>query len=282
MVAVPQPLERFSRRDLFGSGFGRALDAHFPRRNRRRRSRSAARADERSTWGETDSSALAARLRPARRALIEAVAAGSGGSLLDVSAGDGRLAAEAAAAGWAVTAVEGDAALAEPGRRHCDEAGVPVRWLPRLPAGAAGGFDAVVSCFADSHSADQRRVARMLTRSSAPGAAIGLTAWKGLMASVMQITAPDRHGRSEDWSRRETARAHFGDRAQLSLRQHYMCWEFADEEAAVAELSAPGRSATGRRRLSEALPDLIEMYGRRCQAGLALRADYVVIIAHAR
>ncbi len=98
----------------------------------------------------------------------------------------------------------------------------------------------------------------------------------------MQITAPDRHGCSEDWSRHETARAHLSDRTNVSLRQHFMCWHFLDEEAAVAELSAPVRSAMGRRRLHEALPDLIEMYGRRCETGLAVRADYALVFARRR
>jgi hypothetical protein len=179
-----------------------------------------------------------------------------------------------------VAAREEDAALAGRGARRCADAGVPVRWLSRLPhGGGEDAFDAVVSCFAASHGAEQRRLARELTRSADHGGAIALTAWQGLMAAVMQISAPDRHGRSEHWSRPEIVRTHFGRFPGLSTRQHFMSWRFADEQAALAELSAPVRSATGRRRLRDAMPDLVELYGRHGEAGLTLRADYALVFA---
>ncbi len=280
MAIAAKPLERSSRRSLLNSNFGRALDAHFPWLHGGRGVASVPHpACSLPTWGETDSSALGMRLEPARRALLDAVAPSRGARLLDVSAGDGALATEAAEAGWSVTAVEADARLAERGRRRCGDEDVPVRWLRDSPRDAKdGGFDAVVSCFAASHRVDQRRVARLMRHAAAPGGVAAMTAWKGLMASVMQISAPGRHGRSERWSRYETARSHFGDRPVLTVREHFMCWHFADGEAALAELSAPVRSATGRRRLREALPDLIELYGRRCETGLTLRADYVLVL----
>jgi precorrin-6B methylase 2 len=274
-MAIPShSLKPLSPRHLLGAGLGQALEAHFIRR-----ARSAARSGPAPlTWGEVDSDALGARLEPARRALLDATGVAAGGRLLDVSAGDGTLAIEAAAAGVGVTALESDSALVDRGRRACAEAGVPVDWRSEAPV-ARAGFDAVVSCFAGSHSADQRRLARLMTRSAAPSGAVALTAWKGLMATVMQIAAPERHGRSERWSRHEVAREFFGDFGSLSVRQHFMTWRFADASAALAELSAPVRSATGRRRLRDAMPDLVEMYGRHCESGLTLRADYVLIFA---
>lgn len=281
-MAIPsQSLERFARRRLFGSGFGRTLDSQFSRlEGGRPRRRGARETWAQPTWGEVDSTALGVRLEPARRALLDATVPGAGARVFDVAAGDGALAIEAAGRAASVTAREADAALAERGRRRCAEAGVSVSWLPDPSAGdLEGSFDAVISCFAASHGADQRRLARVLTGAAAPGGAIALTAWKGLMATVMQVSAPDRHGRSESWSRQEIVRAHFGDFPDLSLRQHFMYWHFADEQTAVAELSAPVRSATGRRRLRDALPDLIELYGRHCQSGLTLRVDYVLVFA---
>ena len=277
-MAIPShSLKPLSPRHLLGSGFGQALEAHFGRRARA----TALAASVPLTWGEVDSTALGARLAPARTALLEATGVAAGTRLLDVSAGDGTLALEAAAAGASVTALEPDDQLAGRGRRSCTDAGVAVDWRSEAPA-ADGGFDAVVSCFAGSHGADQRRLARLMTRSAAPGGAIALTAWKGLMATVMQIAAPERHGRSEHWSRHEIAREFFGDLGDLSVRQHFMSWPFADAGSALAELSAPVRSATGRRRLRDAMPDLVEMYGRHCESGLTLRADYVVIFARRR
>ena len=281
MAISSQSLDRFSRRQLFGSGFGRALDSQFSRLDRGRSARRAARESWASpTWGEVDSTALGARLEPARRSLLEATVLPAAGRLLDISAGDGMLALEAARGGVAVTALETDAALAERGARRCSGLHPAVRWVSEAPArDEEGASDAVVSCFAASHDVDQRRLARRLTRAVAPGGIIALTAWRGLMATVMQISAPDRHGRSEDWSRPETARAHFGDFPALSVRQHFMYWHFADEQTAVAELSAPVRSETGRRRLRDAMPDVIELYGRHCDSGLKLRADYVLVFA---
>lgn len=276
MAMAAESLDRFSRRQLFGSGFGRAvntrlalLDAGRPTKSLTKRAASGP-----SSWGEGDSAALGARLEPAHLALLEAITVRPGGRVLDASAGDGGLAARAATAGAAVTALEPVDALAERGRRRSKL--LDVDWRTDAPE---GDFGAVVSCFTGSHSADPRRIARLLTRSAAPGAPIALTAWKGLMARVMSIAAPERPGRSERWSRYETARLHFFDFPELSVREHFMCWEFADADAAFAELSAPVGSATGRRRLREALPDLIEMYGRQGDRGLVLRSDYVVVFA---
>ena len=281
MDSPSQPLERFSRRRLFGSGFGRALDS---RLSRLERSRSARRAPDRTraetTWGEADSTGLGTRLEPARQALLEAVGAETGVRLLDASAGDGLLAVDAARRGAWVTAREEDAALATRGARRCADAGLHVRWISHLPHGEdEDAFDAVVSCFSAGHGADQRRLARELTRSAAHGGALALTAWQGLMAAVMQISAPDRHGRSQHWSRHELVRAHFERFPGFSVRHHFMSWQFADEHAALAELAAPVRSAAGRRRLRDAMPDLVELYGRRGRSGLTLRADYALVFA---
>ncbi len=273
MATAAESRDRFSRRQLFGSGFGRALNAHLSLSDGGRPAKPVA---VPSSWGEGDSAALGARLGPAHEALLEAIDVRPGARMLDSTAGDGGLAARAAAAGAAVTAFEPVEALAERGRRRTET--LPVDWRSAQRAGAAE-FDAVVSCFGASHSADPRRTARQLTRPAASGAPIALTAWKGLMARVMSIAAPERPGRSERWSRYETARLHFFDFPELSVREHFMCWEFADADAAHRELSAPVASATGRRRLREALPDLIELYGRDRDRGLVLRADYVVVFA---
>lgn len=273
MATAAESRDRFSRRQLFGSGFGRALNAHLALSDGGRAKAAAVP----SNWGEGDSAALGARLEPAHAALLEAIAASPGARVLDITAGDGALAARAAAGGARVTAVEPVDALAERGRRRTE--GLAVDWHSAPLDSDDAGFDAVVSCFGASHSADPRRTARQLIRPAAPGAPIALTAWKGLMARVMSIAAPERPGRSERWSRYETARLHFFDFPELSVREHFMCWRFADADAALGELSAPIASATGRRRLREALPDLIELYGRHRDEGLVLRADYAVVFA---
>ena len=272
MATVVHSPDRFSRRHLFGSGFGRALNSQLARSGSRRPARAT---PAPASWGEGDSDALGARLEPARLALLEAIAVRPGERVLDLTAGDGALAARATAAGASVTALEPVAALAERGRRRTE--GTQVDWRSVPPGGGEAGFAAVVSCFGASHDSDPRGIARQLTRMAAPGAPIALTAWKGLMARVMGISGPERPGRSDYWSRHETARLHFSGFPELSVREHFVCWEFAGADAALEELSAPVASATGRRRLREALPDLIELYGRHRDRGLVLRADYVVI-----
>lgn len=276
--------ERLSRRGLFGAGLGRALDARLAALD-------AASLDPRPPahraravrwWREGDSHGLGGRLEPAAQVLLDAVGVGAGATVADLTAGDGALAALAAHAGAAVTAVETDPSLREAGRLRCAEVDPPVDWHASMPDSIRSEdrtFDAVVSNFTASHHADQRRVARAMTRAASPGAPIALTAWRGLMARVMAITAPDRPGRSERWGRYETARLHFCDFPDLSVSEHTMVWRFEDSSQAVQELSAPVGTEEAGLRLRDALPGLVETYGISEGDGLELRADYVVVFA---
>ncbi|MFD5225267.1 class I SAM-dependent methyltransferase [Microbacterium sp. NPDC058342] len=89
----------------------------------------------------------------------------AGGSLLDVGAGDGTLAAAWQAAGWSVTACEPEPSMRDEAARRHPELELVAGALPGLPF-ADAAFDAVVANFVLNHVDDPRASASELRRVS--------------------------------------------------------------------------------------------------------------------
>ena len=95
-------------------------------------------------------------------------------SLLDVGAGDGRLAAAWADAGWIVRACEPEASMRAVSRRRHPQVDTVSGALPDLPF-EDGAFDVVVANFVLNHVASPRRSAAELRRVSRD--AVVATTW---------------------------------------------------------------------------------------------------------
>lgn len=106
-------------------------------------------------------------------AMQRALGAPSGRSLLDVGAGDGRLAAAWADAGWRVQACEPEESMRAVSRRERPQVDTIDAGLPDLPF-ADGAVDVVVANFVLNHVASPRRSAAELRRVSR-GAVVATT-----------------------------------------------------------------------------------------------------------
>ena len=98
------------------------------------------------------------------QAILGQLGGGAGRRLLDVGAADGFLASRLSEAGWRVTAIEGNPALAAQARRRCETVIVADLngELPEL----AGPFDAIVYGDVLEHLLDPERVCKALNRLS--------------------------------------------------------------------------------------------------------------------
>lgn len=131
------------------------------------------------TWGLGRYAEIAARLRPAAHALVDAVGAGPGVRLLDLAAGQGNCALEAARRGAAVTAVDSSPAMVAAGRA-ATPAGAEVAWVEAdaraVPAPGAA-FDAAVSSFGVIFVPEPEAAVAELARVLRPGGALALAVW---------------------------------------------------------------------------------------------------------
>lgn len=114
--------------------------------------------------------------------LVRAAGVASGDRVLDVAAGSGNAAIQAAQAGARVTASDLTSQHFDAGRAQARADGVDLEWVEadaeRLPFEDAA-FDAVISCFGAIFAPDHRRVAAELLRVCRPGGTIALTAFTG-------------------------------------------------------------------------------------------------------
>src|SRR5438105_3798506 len=93
--------------------------------------------------------------------------AGQGRRLLDVGAADGLLSRHLTDAGWRVTGIESDEALANAGRPYCER--MVVSDLDRDAPDFDAPFDAIVYGDVLEHLVDPLRTVQALNRSLAPG-----------------------------------------------------------------------------------------------------------------
>lgn len=121
--------------------------------------------------------------------LYLALAARTGGPVLELAAGTGRLSVPLAVAGFAVTGVDTDPAMLARARRRADEAGIAVGRRVRLVQGDARtvrlaepgafglAFIGLNSIFLVGGRADQAAVAATLAAHLAPGGLAVMDAW---------------------------------------------------------------------------------------------------------
>lgn len=140
-----------------------------------------AREQARRTWTLGDYDRVARDvLRPLGAELVAACGIGPSTRVLDVAAGSGNVALQAAAAGADVTASDLTPALLDAGRARAARRGLNLAWVEAdaqdLPFGD-GAFDVVTSAIGAMFAPDHDATARELLRVCRPGGVIGTIAW---------------------------------------------------------------------------------------------------------
>jgi ubiquinone/menaquinone biosynthesis C-methylase UbiE len=224
--------------------------------------------------------------------LVEACGISSGQRVLDVAAGSGNTAIQAAQAGADAVASDATAANFAAGRHEADELGVALEWVEadaqRLPFDD-DTFDVITSSFGVMFAPDHRAAAAELTRVCRPGGTIGLLAFtpEGLFTEflgALAAYAPEPEGDPPPlWGSEEHVRDLLGDRvSELDMtRGRYT--ERAASPAAYAALFREtfgpvvaifqGLSADAERR-ADAERDLLAFAERANEGSPGGEAEY--------
>jgi SAM-dependent methyltransferase len=232
---------------------------------------------QRHLWTIGDYSAVARILRPISVATIEALRLAPGDRVLDVGAGDGNSAIEAARRGARVTAIDLTPAQLVRARARCAEAGVDVD----LSVGDAqaldfrdASFDVVVSVLGAIFAPDHNQAIAEMLRVVRPGGRVALVAWSGggwfsewrrAVRHLAPPPAPDAP-RADDWGSPQEARRRFESAGlhDVTVEGRPFAWEFPSVDdcfAFLLEASGP----------FVAFMDSMRQRGRDAEARVALR-----------
>src|SRR3954463_12289112 len=170
-------------------------------------------------WGLGDYAELSEALRPAAEALADACAVSAGQEVLDVGAGDGNFALQAAREGASVVASDLSPGMVERGRARSESEGYAIEWLEadaeELPFDD-GRFDCVGSVFGAMIAPRPRRAAEEMFRVTRSGGTVAMTAWTPestlvelLSVGRRYVSMPPDMPTIEEWGNEETVRERF-------------------------------------------------------------------------
>jgi ubiquinone/menaquinone biosynthesis C-methylase UbiE len=135
----------------------------------------------RATWASGDFDAVVPFIWEAGSAAAEGAGCGPGDRVLDIAAGSGNAAIQAAMRGASVVASDLTPELFEPGRRRAADNGVELEWVEAdaeaLPFEDAS-FDAAISTFGIMFAPRQSVAVSELARVVKPGGRIALCSWR--------------------------------------------------------------------------------------------------------
>jgi ubiquinone/menaquinone biosynthesis C-methylase UbiE len=191
----------------------------------------------RATWAAGDFDAVVPFIWEAGTAAAEAAGCGPGDRVLDVAAGSGNAAIQAAMRGADVVASDLTPELFAPGRRRAAQHGVELEWVEadaeELPFEAAS-FDAAISTFGIMFAPRQSVAAAELARVVKPGGRIALCSWRpaGFIGEMFATIAsflnppPPPEGPPVRWGTEEGAHELLDDTFEIAceertLLQHY-------------------------------------------------------------
>jgi len=198
----------------------------------------AMKAQARATWAAGDFDAVVPFIWEAGGAAAEAAGCGSGDRVLDIAAGSGNAAIQAAMRGADVVASDLTPELFEPGRRRAAENGVELEWVEAdaedLPFEDAR-FDAAISTFGIMFAPRQSVAAAELARVVKPQGRIALCSWRpsGFVAEMFQTLAgflnppPPLDGPPVRWGTEEGAHALLGDTFDIACEERTLFQRYA-------------------------------------------------------
>lgn len=186
-------------------------------------------AKHRKMWASGDyPSMVETFLTPLGPRLVAACGIGAGDRVLDVAAGTGNAAVEAARTGASVVASDLTPELFEAGRARAEAAGVQLEWVEAdaeaLPF-EDGSFDVVISSIGVMFAPFHQAAADELVRVCKPGGRIALLSWtpEGMIGDLFKtmkpFAPPPPAGASSPplWGSEDHLGELFGDRVELEL-----------------------------------------------------------------
>lgn len=184
-------------------------------------------ARHRKMWASGDyPSMVETFLLPLGPRLVETCGIEAGDRVLDVAAGTGNAAIEAAKTGAGVIASDLTPELFEAGRARAEAAGVELEWVEAdaeaLPFGD-GEFDTVISSIGVMFAPQHEAAAGELVRVCRPGGTIGLLSWtsEGMIGALFRAMGPFAPAPPPGaqppplWGVEEHLRELFGERVDL-------------------------------------------------------------------
>jgi ubiquinone/menaquinone biosynthesis C-methylase UbiE len=251
-------------------------------------------------WSLGDYAELAEWLQPHARSLAEGCELRAGTRVLDVAAGNGNFALEAARHGATVTASDLSPRMVELGRARSDAAGISIEWLEadaeQLPF-AAGRFDVVASVFGAMFAPRPERIAAELFRVARPGGLVvmanyGSVGLFGRLAGLLSSygpAAPVPLPSPFAWGDPGQVRGRFeGLAASIQTRQRTLRFQFGSVEQWLDfwERANPPQLAMKSIVPAEAYRELVQDAARLAQelnqtpgSGLTLESEYLEVFA---
>jgi ubiquinone/menaquinone biosynthesis C-methylase UbiE len=219
-------------------------------------------------------------------------------SVLDVAAGNGNAAVEAARAGAGRVVASDLAPLqVEQGRERTAAEGLDVEWAEadaeELPF-EEGSFDAALSVFGAMFAPRPQRVAAELFRVVRPGGTVGMANWRpegfqGGFFRVMNKWRPPPEGvePSALWGLEEHVRERFGPYAdEIRVERRALAWRFESlqEMGQFFVNSGPGASAAGlsqeqQHEMGLELAALVNEHNTAEGGAVAFESYYSVVVA---
>lgn len=194
----------------------------------------------RALWGMGDYPRIAEVFREEAVATVDAAAITSGDHVLDVAAGNGNIAIEAARRGGEVVATDLSPRMVELGRERSEAEGVSIEWgeadVEELPF-EENRFDIVTSSFGAMFAPQPDRAAAEMFRVVRPGGRVVMTNWipEGPMDLISNLMGKYMSGAPEgvpdptEWGDREIARDRFSPHAaEISFVTGAVRWDFDD------------------------------------------------------
>jgi SAM-dependent methyltransferase len=212
----------------------------------------------RMLWSLGNYERVAHFLRPASLEVVKVCNVGPGTRFLDVGAGTGNTAIEAARAGAEVIATDLTPHLIEIGKALSEREGLSIEWreadAQNLPF-EDDSFDVVASTFGAMFAPDADATVREMLRVAKPGGSTAFTSWAsdGMTGQTLALSSsfmpppPEDVDTVGEWGDEETARTRFSKHAaDVKVHRGSVTWSFPTREEATRfweEDAAPGVAA---------------------------------------